>query len=856
MFPISRRKFLRNSAYVSALLSRKPAFAFSADTPDETPAVDWTQFKLFYRRPAQTWPDALPVGNGRLGAMVFGNPVHERIQLNEESIWDGERRDRDNPRAGASVPEIRRLLFAGQVHEAETMALDDMLSIPPRMPCYQTLGDLHLDFSPSGLSNPTEKASDVSGYRLELDLDRAIATTEFTFNGVRYTREIFSSAPDQVIVVRLSASRPGALSFSASLTRPGNHESSLADANELQLSGEALPVNDNPGSEVKERQVGVRFLARVRILHEGGSIASRPRQGDEAPQLVVSGATSATLLIDCATNFRYPAGEQAMVAAVARNLGKASGTPYTGLRDRHVEDHRGFFRRASIELWDAGELWNAGEPRSAGELDPQRELPTDERMQRVKTGAKAGNDDLGLLSLYFQYGRYLLIASSRQGTLAANLQGIWNDSVDPPWGSKYTININTEMNYWIAERANLAELHEPLFDLIDSTRSCGARIAKSYYKSGGMVVHHNTDIWGDAGPIDGLGGGIWPMGGAWLATHLWDRFLYSRNVTFLRDRAYPRLREVAEFLLDYLTPSPEGHLVTGPSCSPENAFRLHDGSKANLCMGPTMDIEITRTIFQQTTEAAKILGVDAPLCERMKMATLKLPPFKIGRFGNLQEWQEDYEEVEPGHRHISHLWALYPDDQITLRDTPDLAQACRKALERRLQFGGGSTGWSRAWTINCFARLEDGERCHQQLMELLRLSTRENLFDVCGIKANSYYQIDGNLGGAAGIAEMLLQSHREVVRLLPALPSAWPNGNFMGLRARGGLVVDLAWRSGRLQRASLRPEIDRVHTLAIPTDQKLESVVTAHGPVDFKHLGDQKYGLTVKRGETYTLRFA
>lgn len=528
-----------------------------------------------------------------------------------------------------------------------------------------------------------------------------------------------------------------------------------------------------------------------------------------------------------------------MTAAVEKNLTAASRLTFSALRDRHIADHRSFFRRAAIEL------------RAPNDLDPNRNLPTNERVQRIKAGA----DDLGLLALYFQYGRYLLISSSRTGTLAANLQGIWNESVDPPWGSKYTININTEMNYWIAERTSLGDLHEPLFDLLDSVSQSGARVARSYYRARGIVAHHNTDIWGDAGPIDGLGGGIWAMGAAWLATHLWDHFLYSRDMRFLRERAYPRLREISLFLLDYLTPSPDGFLVTGPSCSPENAYRLPDGTKANLCMAPTMDVEITRAIFKKTTEAAQLLGVDAPLRDQMKNAASRLPPFRIGQYGNLQEWRQDYEEVEPGHRHISHLWALYPDDQITLRDTPELAQACRKALDRRLQYGGGSTGWSRAWIINCLARLEDGDRCHQQLMELMRLSTRENLFDVCGIKKNSYYQIDGNLGAPAGMAEMLLQSHRGVIRLLPALPSAWPDGRFVGLRARGGLLIDLSWRGGKAQQATLRAEIDGKHTIAIPAGQQIKAMTPGRSSTRLEPAGEQRYTLHIVRGAICNLQF-
>ena len=835
MSRISRRKFLRDAALSGAVVSQRKAFGF-AGAADPVPS-SWQNCKLFYQRPAPSWPEALPVGNGRLGAMVFGIPGLERIQLNEESIWDGEVRDRDNPKAGASVPEVRKLLFAGRVKEAEKLATDDMFSIPRRMPCYQTLGDLHLDFAPSGF--PAGAMDGVTDYRLELDLDRALVTTSFTFQGIKHTREVFSSAPHQVIVVRLSVSQPGKLSFAAMLDRPGNHVSDVNGSDSLTLAGEALPVNDNPGLPVKERQVGVKFHARMRALHEGGTVKTIAAAGGEPAKLSVDGATAVTLLIDCATNYRYPAGEAAMKAAVNRNLERASNVKYSDLRDLHGKDHQAFFRRATLELGN-------------GTFDPNDKVATNVRVLKIK----AGGDDPAFVPLYFQFGRYLMISSSRPGTLAANLQGIWNDSVDPPWGSKYTVNINAQMNYWIADRTNLGDLHAPLFDLLDSCKTAGARVAKSYYNAKGIVVHHNTDIWGDAGPIDTLGGGIWAMGAAWLATHLWDHYLYTGDQAFLRERAYPQLRDSAIFLLDYLTPSPDGHLVTGPSCSPENAYKLPDGGHANLCMGPTMDIAITRAIFDETTRAAKLLGVDSELCQQMATASSRLPDYKIGRYGQLQEWPEDYEETEPGHRHISHLWGLYPNDQITLHGTPDLAKACKTTLDRRLAAGGGSTGWSRAWVINSYARLEDGDRCHQQLIELFRLSTHENLFDVCGIKANSLYQIDGNFGAPAGIAEMLLQSHGGIVRLLPALPSSWPDGKFTGLRARGGLTVDLTWRAGRVTTATLAASLDGECRIVASKGQRIKSVV------EKRHLGalstaeDGAAILRTQRGQTYSLEFA
>jgi alpha-L-fucosidase 2 len=565
----------------------------------------------------------------------------------------------------------------------------------------------------------------------------------------------------------------------------------------------------------------------------------------------VTHADTATILIDCATSFRHPAASGAnaenagdlvaMRTSVMRNLNAAARRPYTQLLARHLADYQPIFRRASFDLGP----------------DVNASTPTDVRLNRVKVGG----EDLGLLPLHFQYGRYLLISSSRPATLAANLQGIWNESVDPPWGAKYTININAQMNYWIADRTNLGDLHAPLFDLLDSTRPAGTRIAKTYYNAKGSVAHHNTDIWGDAGPIDTLGGGIWAMGGAWLTTHLWDHYLYTGDTAFLRDRAYPRLKDATTFLLDYLVESPDGtvdagHLTTGPSCSPENAYKLPDGKHANLCMGPTMDLAITRAIFTQTAKAAQLLNVDASLREQIATTAARLPAYKTNHYGGLQEWPEDFPETEPGHRHISHLWGLYPDDQITLRGTPELARACRTTLDHRLAAGGGSTGWSRSWIINCFARLEDGDRCHQQLMELLKLSTRENLFDVCGIKANSLYQIDGNLGAPAGMAEMLLQSHAGVVRLLPALPSAWPDGRFTGLRARGGFTVDLTWQNGKATHATLSSSLEGDCTIAPPRGQQLQSVRGRQHKPTLTPVDDGLYKFHANRNEAYTLTFA
>ena len=869
---ITRRNFLSGTAAAAALVTEGSLVRnLRALQPqsDEPPSP----YTLHFAQPASKWPDALPVGNGRLGAMVFGVPGLDRLQLNEESIWDGEpNRDRNNPKAAAAIPRIRELLFAGNIAEAQALAITDVLSIPRRMPCYQTLGDLHLDFSSMGLTPDVT----VEDYRLQLDLDTALAKVSFRQNDVRYTREIFSSAPDQVIVVRLTADKPGALHLRLTLDRPGSFQTTRSANDRLLMQGQALPVHDNPGLPVKEHQTGVRFHAELLAVPAGGKIL--PAKNNNTA-IEIADANTITLFIDCATSYRYPAhpgktsgvdadvltgDPEAMRAAVNRNLTQASHRSYAELRRRHIEDHQRYFRRAAISFGP----------------DPNASTPTDKRMAAIK----AGGEDVHLLPIYFQFGRYMLISSSRPGTLAANLQGIWNESVDPPWGSKYTININTEMNYWFAESANLAELHLPLFDLLDATLATGALTAKEIYRANGSVVHHNTDIWGDSGPIDALGGGVWPMGANWISLHLWRYYTDTGDIRFLAEQTYPALREHAIFLLHYLVRDPHtGHLVTGPSCSPENAYQLPDGKSYNLCMGPTMDISIVRAVFWRLLESANHLKTLAPehyknqvatdedLLTKARNAWAQLPPFQIGHDGRLQEWQVDYQDHEPGHRHISHLFGLFPEDQITVQGTPELARAVRLVLDKRLAAGGGSTGWSRAWIINCMARLADGDACYENILALLRASTRGNLFDVCGVKENSPFQIDGNLGAPNGFIEMLLQSHAEtpltppqdsgqsaphIIRLLPALPKAWLNGRFCGLRARGGVEIDLAWSNGRATEATLRSSTRGTLRIAVPQGQQVSAVLRNGKRIESQSTPEGLLTLEAEPGTTHLLHFS
>jgi len=819
----SRRRFLRDASLTGAALAQRGSSPASrAQIPAESIP---SEHVLFFEQPAAMWPDALPVGNGRLGAMIFGNPAKERLQLNEETVWMGERRDRDNPQA-SRTPEVRNLLMAGKVHEAEALAAQVMMGVPDRLPCYQTLGDLWLDFD--------KVPAKVKDYRLELDLDEAVVKTRFSAAGAQWTREVFSSAPRNAIVARIESTRPFALTLR--LDRPAHSETTAAAGDRLVMTGAARPVKPTTDPGTQELQVGVAFRAELKAIPEGGTVHATGNT------LRIENCRAVTLLLTASTDIRAR-DAAGMTAACARNLRSAAARTYSELRGEHVADYRRYAARANLRL---ANVQNLGAP------DPLRDLATDKRMERLRKGG----DDPGLIANYFQFGRYMLISSSRPGTLPANLQGIWNESLDPPWGSKYTVNINAEMNYWMAESANLAELHAQLFDLLDSTRTFGSATARKYYNARGFVVHHNTDIWGDSIPVDHVQAGVWPLGAAWISLHLFSRYAYSLDTAFLRDRAWPRLKEIAEFFLDYLVPDSDGTLLSGPSQSPENKYKLPDGSTASLCMSPAMDTEIIRAIFDRVSRSSKILGVDGALRAQVEAAAKRLPTFKIGKTGALQEWNEDYAETEPGHRHISHLFALYPDHQITLRDTPELAKAARAVLERRLANGGGSTGWSRAWIVNCWARLEDGEAAHESLLALLRNCTRPNLFDICGMKANSPFQIDGNLGGTAGVIEMLLQSHGGVLRFLPALPSAWPEGSFRGLRARGNIEVDCAWHDGKATIATLRANADGRIALAAPATQRILRVMRRGKEIPLQSGNAQTPQVDLTAGSQYRVMFA
>ena len=737
---------------------------------------------LWYDKPASVWEEALPIGNGRLGAMIFGGTAVDRIQFNEETLWSGEPHDYSHEGAYKSLSAIRGLLWQGKQKEAETLALEKFMSIPLRQQKYQPFGDILLSF-------PGHNT--VTRYRRELDISRAVCRTEYTAGGTSFTREYIASYPDNLIAIYITCDRKKALTFDIMLT-------SLHEGFSTVITGDGITQMN-----VRVKDGALYGTAMVKVAAKGGKISVMGNK------LHIEGANRAVIWLAAATNFIGPKDISGDPEALClKHLSSHGKKSFNRVKKSHIADYQRYFNRFSIDLGSSG----------------KENLPTDRRIAEVPSQM-----DNSLAALYVQYGRYLLLSSSRQGTYPANLQGIWNYRLNPSWDSKYTVNINTEMNYWPVEVLNIAECHEALFRMVREVIPSGEKVAKDHYSARGWVLHHNTDLWRGAAPINASNHGIWVTGSGWLTHHFWEHFLYSRDKAFLSKTAWPVMKSAARFYVDFLVPDPKtGWLVSTPSNSPENG---------GLVAGPTMDHEIIKSLFKACIEAAEILNTDKAFADTLKGILPKIAPYRIGRFGQLQEWMDDIDDPDNKHRHVSHLWGVHPGKEINWKDTPDLMEAARKSLIAR---GDEGTGWSLAWKINFWARFLDGNHAWRMVQMLLRPAggtgtmatgggssgggSYPNLFD-----AHPPFQIDGNFGGSAGIVEMILQSHLGGIDILPALPDGIPVGRIRGIRARGGFELDFEWKGGKL--ASLKVTSKAGYPLSLRYGDKSFSSPTRKGQV-------------------------
>jgi len=742
----------------------------------EKDIIKQSNLKLWYNQPAAEWVEALPVGNGSLGGMMYGIPGREKIVLNEESIWSGHKiYGRDKKDGHKYLAHIQQLLFDGKYVEAEELTNEKLLAdrLPSGSHANQMLGYFYIE---------SENSEGYTNYRRELDLNNAVARTTWEKDGVNFFREVFSSYPAQVMVIRYGADNAGSISFSSWFER--NRKTDIKAEDYTITISEHINNGD-----------GVKLHSKINFEVKGGATSV------EDGKIKIDGATEVIIRIVAATDYRGRNPEE----VCHERLKDAKALPYKKLLKAHVGDYQSLFNRVVFEL-----TGNDGE-----------DLPTDMRLENVRNGIE---DDY-LTQLHYRYGRYLLISSSRPGSMPANLQGIWVDGFRPPWNADYHININIQMNYWSAEITNLSECHIPFLKFVGELREMGRLTAKETYGARGFVAHHTSDAWHFTACTGNAQWGMWPMGAAWPCQHLFMHYEFTEDKEFLEEYAYPVMKEAATFFVDYLVPDPRTSLlVSGPSISPENRFLTADGQNATLNMGPTMDRAIIRELYSNCIQASEILDTDATFRDTLRQQLAQMPTLQVGSDGRLMEWVEEFEESEPGHRHISHLYALHPSNQITKHKTPELFEAAKKTIEYRLAHGGGHTGWSRAWIINFWARLLEADKAYENVLALQRKSTLSNLFD-----DHPPFQIDGNFGVVSGITEMLMQSHAGEIHILPALPSAWPSGKITGIVARGGFVTDIEWAEGELQSLKVKSRLG--NPLILRYGETVTSLETGKGQV-------------------------